>query len=100
MEKRDIESIPLYPEGRPCKAPSTDGILSAFLGLRRTRLHAPDGEIVRTFHDLMRPVLVQLLEMTRRSACIRRVTLARPRLPWAETADLFRGKQGRNRSTC
>lgn len=65
MAKGDIESIPLYPEGRPCKAPTTDGILSAFLGLRRTRLLAPDRGIVRTFHDPMRPVVVQLLKLMR-----------------------------------
>lgn len=65
MAKEGIESIPLYPEGRPCKAPTTDGILSAFLGLRRTRLLAPDGRIVRTFHDPMRPVVLHLLELMR-----------------------------------
>ena len=65
MQKRDIASIPLYPEGRPCKAPTTDGILSAFLGLRRTQLLTPDGAIVRTFHDPLRPVVAQLLEMMR-----------------------------------
>jgi transposase len=65
MQKREIASIPLYPEGRPCKAPTTDGILSAFLGLRRTQLLTPDGAIVRTFHDPLRPVVAQLLEMMR-----------------------------------
>lgn len=65
MKNAAIESIPLYPEGRPCKAPTTDGILSAFLGLRRTRLLAPDGAILRTFHDPMRPVVGQLLKLMR-----------------------------------
>src|SRR5690606_2598399 len=41
MKKRGIDSIPLYPEGRPCKAPTPDGILGAFLGLRRNRLLDP-----------------------------------------------------------
>ena len=63
MKKRDLESIPLYPEGRPCKAPTTDGILTAFLGLRRTRLIEPGGTIVRTFHDPLRPVATQLLKL-------------------------------------
>ena len=63
MKKREIESLPLYPEGRPCKAPTADGILSAFLGLRRNRLIAPGGEVVRIFHDPLRPVVAQLLKL-------------------------------------
>ena len=61
MKKRGIESIPLYPEGRPCKAPTTDGILSAFLGVRRNRLIDASGTVVRTFHDSLPPVAKQLL---------------------------------------
>jgi transposase len=63
MKKREIESLPLYPEDRPCKAPTADGILSAFLGLRRTRLLDPGGAVVRTFHDPLRPVVAQLLKL-------------------------------------
>jgi transposase len=65
MKARGIESIPLYPEGRPCKAPTTDGILSAFLGLRRTRLIEPGGAVVRTFYDPLPPVVAQLLKLLR-----------------------------------
>ncbi len=63
MKKREIESIPLYPEGRPCKAPTTDGILSAFLGLRRNRLMDASGAVVRTFHDPLPPVAALLLKL-------------------------------------
>jgi len=63
MKKLEIESLPLYPEGRPCKAPTADGILSAFLGLRRNRLIDHGGVVVRTFHDPMRPVVAQLLKL-------------------------------------
>ncbi len=63
MKKREIESIPLYPEGRPCKAPTTDGILTAFLGLRRNRLMDARGAVVRTFHDPLPPVALQLLKL-------------------------------------
>ncbi len=63
MKKREIESIPLYPEGRPCKAPTTDGILSAFLGLRRNRLMNVEGAVVRTFHDPLPPVAALLLKL-------------------------------------
>jgi transposase len=63
MKKREIESIPLYPEGRPCKAPTTDGILSAFLGIRRSRLMDADGAVVRVFHDELPPVAGLLLKL-------------------------------------
>ena len=63
MKKRGIESIPLYPEKRPCKAPTSDGILSAFLGLRRSQLFDRSGAIVRTFHDPLPKVASQLLKL-------------------------------------
>ncbi len=63
MKKRGIESIPLYPDGRPCKAPTTDGILSAFLGVRRNRLIDATGTVVRTFHDSLPPVARLLLDL-------------------------------------
>ena len=63
MKERDIESIPLYPEKRACKAPTSDGILSAFLGLRRNQLMDESGTIVRTFHDPLPEVASQLLEL-------------------------------------
>ena len=63
MKKRDIESIPLYPENRACKAPTSDGILGAFLGIRRSQLFDQSGEIVRTFHDPLPKVASQLLKL-------------------------------------
>lgn len=63
MKTRGIDSIPLYPEGRPCKAPTTDGILSAFLGLRRSRLMDADGNVVRVFHDPLPAVAASLLKL-------------------------------------
>lgn len=63
MKTREIESIPLYPEGRPCKAPTTDGILSAFLGVRRNRLIDASGTVVPTFHDALPSVATLLLKL-------------------------------------
>lgn len=65
MKKRDIESIPLYPEDRPCKAPTSDGILSAFLGLRRMRLMDSNGSVVKTFYDPVPPVVAKLITFLR-----------------------------------
>jgi len=65
MKSREIASIPLYPEGRACKAPTTDGILGAFLGLRRNRLIDASGTVVRTFYDPLPPVATTLLKLLR-----------------------------------
>ena len=65
MKSREIASIPLYPEGRACKAPTTDGILGAFLGLRRNRLIDASGTVVRTFYDSLPPVATTLLKLLR-----------------------------------
>ena len=51
MRQRKIDSLPLYPEERLCKAPTADLVFSAFAGLRRQRLLGPDGEILKTFYD-------------------------------------------------
>ncbi len=65
MKVRKIESIPLYHENRPCKAPTGDGIMTAFSGLRRTRLIDKQGNVVRTFHDPAPPIVGTLLMLLR-----------------------------------
>jgi len=61
MSAQGLESIPLYPEGRPCKAPTADGVMRAFEGVRRSHLRDPSGGILRTFHDPLSPVAAQLV---------------------------------------
>lgn len=34
MEHRDLPSIPIYPEGRPCKSPTTDKLIGLFSDVR------------------------------------------------------------------
>ena len=63
MKKAKIESLPLYPEQRLSRAPTTDLIFDAFRGLRRHRLLAEDGTLLRTFYDTPTPVALQLLQL-------------------------------------
>ncbi len=48
MEKEGRESLPLYPEGRPCPTPTTDKVLEAFDRVEAHEL-VERGRIVRTF---------------------------------------------------
>jgi len=50
MAAHQIDSLPIYPEGRSCKAPTTGKILVLFANLRRHRLLDGDQH-VKTFWD-------------------------------------------------
>jgi transposase len=63
MVAQKIKTLPLYPEGRPCKAPTAELILGAFEGLRRHRLLDTDRQVLRTFHDPLPLVARQLLSL-------------------------------------
>lgn len=65
MERLGIDSIPLYPEERACRAPTCDGILQAFEGIRRNELIDADGHVVRSFYDPLSQVAKQLLKLLR-----------------------------------
>jgi hypothetical protein len=62
MEGKGLESLPLYPEGRPCPAPTTDKILEAF-----DRVEAHDlvgrGKVLRTFSPELTVPQKQLLQL-------------------------------------
>lgn len=45
MEREELKSIPLYPEGRPCPAPTTEKILEAFERLETHRLKRGEEEV-------------------------------------------------------
>jgi transposase len=65
MRAQAITSLPLYPEGRPCKAPTAKRIFEVFHDLRRHRLLGPTGTVHKIFFDdltdLQRTIL-RLLE--------------------------------------
>jgi len=50
MKAEAITSLPLYHEGRPCKAPTANRIFEVFADVRRHRLLGPHGS-VRCFYD-------------------------------------------------
>lgn len=62
MRARRIRSLPLYPEGRPSRAPSSYRVLEAFLPLARHRLKLEDRE-VQVFLPTLTPAQSQLLEL-------------------------------------
>jgi len=68
MDRAGIDAIPLYPEQRACRAPTCDGILQAFEGIRRTDLLDDKGRIVRSFYDPLSQAAKQLLKLLRVSA--------------------------------
>lgn len=48
MAREKVESLPLYPEERECRAPSTERILDLFAPLQRHRLRKR-GNLVQVF---------------------------------------------------
>ncbi len=48
MEREGLQSIPLYPEGRPCPAPTTDKVLEVFGDIEEERL-IKEREVVQVF---------------------------------------------------
>ena len=57
-----IDSLPLYPEDRQCRAPSTEAIFLAFQGLQQHRLLRHES-IVRTFPPTLNALQIQILNL-------------------------------------
>lgn len=47
METANIESLPIYPEGRPCRAPTLRQLIDLFDSLHRHELTGSDGSVTR-----------------------------------------------------
>lgn len=62
MKTRDLQSIPIYPEERDCRAPTADKILGLFESLRVHHL-LDRGRHVDTFWDELTDVQRQVLEL-------------------------------------
>ncbi len=63
MARREITELPLYPEDRDCRAPSTDRILETFAPLQRHLLSKADRVVQRfdpELTELQRKLLVLL----------------------------------------
>ncbi len=64
MERENIGSLPLYPEDRKCRAPSTERILDLFAPLQRHRLRKR-GNLVQVFDPELGKLHKQVLALMR-----------------------------------
>jgi transposase len=62
MERAQIESLPLYPEGRACRRPTTRKILDLFDGVQRHELTLPDCQPEVMVTELS-PIQKQVLKL-------------------------------------
>jgi transposase len=63
MNAEQIRSLPLYPEGRPCKAPTADRIFRVFEDVRRHRLLGPGTAVRKRFYDPLTPLQRTVLRL-------------------------------------
>jgi transposase len=62
MKSRNLTSLPLYPEARLCRSPTTERVISVFRGNRRhTLMH--NSKEVKTFFDDLSPLQCTLLDL-------------------------------------
>ncbi len=62
MAKRKIDDLPLYPEGRSCRAPSTRRLFDVFDNIQRHELVQTDGSSARLTTALS-PLQEQVLRL-------------------------------------
>ncbi|MCL5990466.1 MAG: hypothetical protein M1166_09080 [Candidatus Thermoplasmatota archaeon] len=69
MEKRDIASIPIYPEGRECSSPTAYRILSKFDNTMLNHILIDGMEIKKIHTELteMQKRILRLLDITEES---------------------------------
>jgi transposase len=69
MERAGIESLPLYPEGRECRRPTTRKILDLFTGVQRHELTLPgrDPEVMVTHLSPLQKQILKLLGISDKS---------------------------------
>ncbi len=66
MDQAGLESLPLYPEGRPCRRPTTRRVIDALASLTRHWLITDDGSTLDLYTDPtpLQRQLIQLCGMT------------------------------------
>jgi transposase len=62
MAEADLESLPLYPESRPCRRPTTRRVIDVLESLSRHRLTKADGTTQELFTDAT-PIQRQLIKL-------------------------------------
>ena len=63
MRKLDINKLPLYPEERPCTAPTTERLFELFADLRRHRLVDDTGHVHQRFYDKLNDPQLTVLRL-------------------------------------
>ncbi len=68
MADAELESLPIYPEGRPCRAPTTRRVLDLFEPIQRHELRtAGEEQVLTTELTPVQRTIVQLLGLSARS---------------------------------
>ena len=62
MKEKEVSSLRLYPESRPCKSPTAERVFTVFGTFQRHRLMLEDKE-VKTFRDQLSPLQQQVLDL-------------------------------------
>jgi len=62
MVREGIKSVPIYPEGRPCRAPTTDKILKIFQEVQVHHLISSGNE-VQLFQPQLSPLQLKLIRL-------------------------------------
>jgi len=65
MAKQGVESIPLYPEGRPCKRPTTRRVLDVFEPLARHTISTAPSDDFELFTTELAPIHRTILKLLR-----------------------------------
>ncbi len=62
MKREGIDQLPLYPESRACRRPTTEHILRLFSLAHRHTLYA-DGEPLKVFEPELTPLQLDVLRL-------------------------------------
>ena len=65
MEEQGVESLPLYPEGRPCKRPTTPRVIDVFERIARHTIWTKGSEEFELFTTELAPIHRAILKLLR-----------------------------------
>jgi transposase len=65
MEEQGVESLPLYPEGRPCKRPTTPRVIDVFEPIARHTIWTKGSEEFELFTTELAPIHRAILKLLR-----------------------------------
>jgi len=65
MEEQGVESLPLYPEGRPCKRPTTRRVLDVFEPIARHTISTSGSDDFELFTTELAPIHRSILKLLR-----------------------------------